>query len=1004
MSEPTAASTGHVDRGRRLLKGLVFGGGGLMLIAGLLLVPAIQTVLARQFLPNTPTQRITLDRVSIRPGLVVVDNLQVVRSDIEARVPRLEIQVGLLGLLTKRADVAALKAHGWTAQWHGSNSAEARHDPVHLPPATAGWTLPWAQLSGAPAHSDQAWRRLLELPIALRLQTVDLEGHLGWDAQGTMPSGTAGVTVSGGGIGEAVPGRLRFGIDAESSESTAGIDRIRIDSTLEVSLAERRRVTDVRLSSRLESRFPQGGDTVHLGVNLHANLEPAATAFEIDLSDGSAPIGSLVLAPISETELAGSWTLSIADQNIRPFLLGYPLPTGAIRGGGAVAGNLATSEFSGDGSITFNASALEVFRPELAAVGALSGKADFAVSQSPDGVRVTSLAFSATGAAPVAEFRLLQGIEFDQRTGELRVESPASDVFSLALTGLPAAWLQPWLEPWVLDSHPISGRWVGAAIEGGMVVRSTSPLQMTSLALSRSGVSYLSGLSISTQTSLTAAGEAWQVELAGLQVSDATGRLVGGEVRAGFSGASNGAIKVEGTLTGDLAGLTRQELLADWRTLRTGTFSTEFTVGLGDTMSVAFSSELPDLTLRDGTALPRVVAEGRLDLAADGMIEAHVPLQLERANERSEVTINVQARPATAGWMVAGSVSGPKIYLADFQALTLIADTEVAAQPAPALSNLPAASALASPLPVWGGIEGTLQAAIGELVLPNGMAFSELRSTIRLTPAALELSELTLDIDQDGRLSSQARIDFAPTSAGSAYNVQASLSGEQVEVAPILRLLKPGQPPLLEGRFGMQVNLSGRAPDLDATVLDHLAIDGRVESGNGVLRALTVRLADYARTGQTVATIANLLAQASGNERLARNTGRVEAATAVASQLSEIAFDQLALEFARPNDGNYQLRNLAVTAPNMRLVGSGRVQYSPTEAFWRMPLELRLSLSAREGMANNLGTLNLLRNEPDTLGYLPMVQPLELSGTLMEISTAQIQSLLGRAITALRPN
>src|SRR5690606_38884184 len=132
--------------------------------------------------------------------------------------------------------------------------------------------------------------------------------------------------------------------------------------------------------------------------------------------------------------------------------------------------------------------------------------------------------------------------------------------------------------------------------------------------------------------------------------------------------------------------------------------------------------------------------------------------------------------------------------------------------------------------------------------------------------------------------------------------------------------------------------------------------------------------------GNALATVASLIGAARGDQQVVKYADRLKAATAVAESLSALTFDQLNLEVSRSSAGDLQIKDMSVLSPSLRILGSGSIAYREAVPLWLQPLLLKLQLSAREEMATNLQALKLLKAEADALGYLPLVQEVNLEG------------------------
>jgi hypothetical protein len=180
--------------------------------------------------------------------------------------------------------------------------------------------------------------------------------------------------------------------------------------------------------------------------------------------------------------------------------------------------------------------------------------------------------------------------------------------------------------------------------------------------------------------------------------------------------------------------------------------------------------------------------------------------------------------------------------------------------------------------------------------------------------------------------------------------------------------------------------------------LDELSEAGvltaRVSSAGGAIRALGVEVEDYIQTGQTVAALGAIFGAVTGNQEIQQHAQLMQSVTQAAELLALVNFDQMNLQVDRLATGDIVLSDLNLISPSLRLLGEGRIAYRPGLSFWQQPLQLSLSLSARDQLGVALQHLGLLNEEPDPLGYFPLVQDFTLDGSLTNIGTSGLERLL----------
>ena len=350
--------------------------------------------------------------------------------------------------------------------------------------------------------------------------------------------------------------------------------------------------------------------------------------------------------------------------------------------------------------------------------------------------------------------------------------------------------------------------------------------------------------------------------------------------------------------------------------------------------------------------------------------------------------------------MLEGSLSGPRIYLQDLQTLSaLMGDTEPVLEVAGDDRSQPGLSPVQSNAtrPVWAGLRGSIQTALGEIVLEDSPSLSRLEADIVIEPTALRLDGFSLAVGEAGSVRADASLQFDASQAR-PYRGMAEISASDVAIEPWLRWIEPDSTPVMEGNVNLTASWQAEMRDL-SELANGGQIKAEVSSTGGVLRALGVDVESYVQTGQTVAALGALFGALTNNPKLAEQAQRVQAATNVAERLSLVTFDQLSLNIERGVTGDVVISDLSLIAPALRLIGEGRITYRDSLAFWLQPLALKLNLSARDDLGLALQNLGLVKSQADALGYLPLVTDFNLDGSLANIGTAELQRLLVRAFS-----
>ncbi|WP_221030082.1 hypothetical protein [Actomonas aquatica] len=996
-----------MTRRRGILIGIALLAVVAVVLVALAFNSSLQTRVARSILADQPGLDASLEQVDIGWSTVRVDNLLLRQDGVVLRVPQVEAELPLWRLAFNDVRVGRLVAHDWELQIEPGATPVARTETTYPPEpatATADWSAGLRGFAQLLATSDGAvtvspLNQILEalsLPVDVALGGVDLSGRARWRDIGPGADGHAQVKVQGGGLAAGAQGNFTLLVEAQGARaSSAGIQSLTIDARIAVTMEDARTVGAVGLAADLAGRREDRTEPDRFTLEAELSHLGEAPRASVALRDERVQLLNLELTQTAGAEgLAGTWAVGFDHESAGSLMLGQLLPEFALRGEGELSASSDLSTGAIAGELHYTMRDLDMVQPELSAIGEVRGQIGFDLNLRENNLRCTRFTATLEGAAPVLSFRLLQGVEVAHDTHEVRVMQPEEPVFALDLMGLPTAWAQPWLEPMVLDAQAIQGTLVGLVTGHGLRLVTSEDVTVRGLVVAEDGRTLLEGIDLNLSVGAEVTGDGWQVELDRLEVSDADGYLGLLSARGGQLRRENQVLKLAGHFESDLRVLQRVPLAAGSLALETGRVSGELGLGLEERVSLAAAISVTNLTLADGQALPEMQLDGRVDLLPDGGLEAHLPMRFTQDDRISDLTLNMSAKPSAEGWLAEGSLTGPRAYVSDLQGLGLI----VAAAPeAPGAEASPAGpDQTDSTRPIWAGWQGTFKTAVGELTLPNGMVLENVRGDIVLDALEVKLDSVSAQVGSGGSVTMQGGLDF-DANRPATYAATGAISAESVDVGALLRVIDPTQLPTLEGRLNLTAQLNSAASDLQ-DLMDQASLEARVTSAGGVLRALQVDVEQYLQTGRTLAAVGGLFAALSGNETLGRRAQRLQTLTTVAERLAAVSFDQLNLEVNRAPGGNMVLRDLAVISPGLRLLGNGSIRYSEDMSWWTAPLALTLQLAAREDVGDMLARLNLVESEADALGYRPLVQAINLDGSLAHVGTAELGRLLSRAL------
>jgi hypothetical protein len=120
--------------------------------------------------------------------------------------------------------------------------------------------------------------------------------------------------------------------------------------------------------------------------------------------------------------------------------------------------------------------------------------------------------------------------------------------------------------------------------------------------------------------------------------------------------------------------------------------------------------------------------------------------------------------------------------------------------------------------------------------------------------------------------------------------------------------------------------------------------------------------------------------------------------------VSEIGYDQLTATALRRPDQTIRLFDIAMTAPEEHLTGSGEITYVKGLPLSARPLSLDLQFGARKAVRRLLSAGGLLSSQKDDLGYTLLKQAIHFGGTVEQIDASAWHDLLAKAAASPPPD
>jgi hypothetical protein len=976
----------------KLLRWLLFGLAVLValmaVVIGLAMMPGVQTWAAHRVLAG---RTIEVGRVAVGLHRVELDNVHVNQPGVALTLPAAEVDLPLLSAAGRKVSIQKLVAKGWTLDLTAPGG-KAKSAQTAVAPAVAT------------AAAFQGIFQQLHLPVDLTVDLVELSGEVIFSTNPKQPPSRARVTLTGGGLAAGREGKFDFEVDTELAGSSAAVRTLAVHGTLSARLDTARTFSHLGLvtdGTASGPSFPQGA-RIHIVVD--ALRATTGEHYTVALDTEGKPLFSLDADyPANAPKLAGGWQLNVRDMDLAPFTLGRALPAFEATGEGRVEADAALGTVHATGHLHVSAGQLEAVHARLQALGSLTLDTHFDLTKNGGVTRIDQFDLIVAGEHPVAEVRALQSFELNEKTKELKVANPAKDLFSFVLQGLPMAWAQPFLSGLSVDGRDATGTLLVIARDGGLHFQSSEPLAVKNFSVARAGqpLAHLDRMALTLSGDYTLQ-QGWQAELAAsAQAGPKT--LFTLQAKAGAIAGPGQPIKATGQFQADLPAMLAQPAFASQARLKGGTARIDFQASLDEKKEIEAKVALTGLASPQAPSLSTVTADVRAELAPDGQITVNAPLLFENAGRKSDLTFSGKFQPGASGMNLDARVASNLMVVDDLKILAAPLTVKAAPSPTGSVSLSPAGSAPAPPAspavepeanpgqaptapdkaPFWTGMNGHLVLALKKVVYGQ-FVVNDIAGDLKIGPDALALDQLRAVLGSGGEAKLTGAVNFAGN-ATEPYSMKANVAVNEVDSAPLFRVLDPSKPPTVEGKFNLsgQVTSSGlNAPDLGQQAQGVMSLTSK----GGIFRGL-------ARNGvtKTVGGLSGLAGSLASSKELT-------AIGQLTTALQEFHYDQINLQLARDQSLDVQLKDCSVISQGLRIVGTGTLTYEKNKPILGQSLAMQIQMGARDEFATLFDAMGKLSAETDELGYTKVSRPIRISGTPTHPNTDDLYRFLGEGM------
>jgi hypothetical protein len=1009
-----------------------------LLLVAVAFSSAFQTWAVRRAIAKYPEIDASVGVVSAGLKRVRLEDVRVTDNGAVLTLPLVEVDLPLFAaIFDEKVHVSRLVAKGWTLELSHPPAIGLGATPASLPTSEAaastphsspGSSTPPAPSAGAaaPAAANSAATSAnasaatatapnaaaeafsgifgqLRFPIEFSVDGVQLEGHV------VLPAsrGTVKVSLAGGGLAANHEGR--FEVVASAALKDPSVKTVAVRGMVVAAMDTPRSFT--RLGAKLDAsasgtKFPDG-------VKLHADIGAARTQAGETYSAALVSAGQDVISvnaalPRSAQAFGGAWKINVRDTDVAPFALGLPLPTFTAVGEGKFDGDARFEAIHLTGRLESTIDRLEAFMPELRVIGEIKVATDFDLAERAGHISVERFEAVMHAVEPVATVRVLQPFAIHLGRAELRTADPARELVALVLHGVPVQWAAPFAASLQLDGGHLRGELSVAARDGGMSLRSTTPLQVDGVAVAQAGRTLLEKIDLRLNASGDYTPRGWQAELTGFNASSGEATLVAIDAKVGQLAGANQPLKATGTLRADLPSLLAQPIAAGNVFLTSGKAAADFVVSVSEKNELEADLKLEELATvvdRNAVKLPSIATKLRADLSGDGKIAFNAPILIQRGERKSDLTLVGTLAPERDGVRaIDATVTSQELVIEDAQILAA-AIPEPAAPVPPAKSPTDAPPARepaattprrADPAPPWAGLSGVVALQLKRIIYSDAVQVNNVTGRLRLDAGMLKLEGLQAGLGETGRADVNGLLSF-DTSTPQPYALVADVAVREFDPAPLFRSMSEGQPATVEGKFDVTSKVEGRA----ATLLELATGAGgsfQLTSKGGVFRGLPVDVGhiveNTSKLAAWLASAGTAISAITGKKDYTEVANKAEAVAELARGLNPIPYDQLSVSFVRDAALNTTLRNFTLISPEVRLTGSGMARHEPGSCLLENSLAMEFTLRARGRQGELLKYLGALEGQTDDLGYATCTVPLKIGGTLGRPDTSELNTKL----------
>ncbi len=340
---------------------------------------------------------------------------------------------------------------------------------------------------------------------ALLIKQADFSGTVLLPNQRTIAANLTARDLGAGSTGHA-EGQLGF----KDSSANATVKDMSVQAKLDLTCDAKFVPQKIAFDAEFAATLAQQAQPTRLQASLNVAAPAGSAARKFTLTVGQPGAAASLLALdgnyADNGSLAGDFSLNCTRAQIEPFAFGAKLPDFSAHGAGQFASDPAAGSASLKGNLNAKASGLEVFQPQLRALGAVQVNADLDVAWASDALAAKQihLTLAPDNGQAVATLDLLKPMtvavkKHDGGASDFEItQGSGPGLAQLTLQQFPLAWVTPFLPANIsVTGNSLSGQAnLGTGNNGAILLQTNTPLNIGNLSVTQDNKPLLAGATL----------------------------------------------------------------------------------------------------------------------------------------------------------------------------------------------------------------------------------------------------------------------------------------------------------------------------------------------------------------------------------------------------------------------------------------------------------------------------------------------------------------------------